>query len=223
MKQAKISIEHSDLKDYLNSQLNNFFPDKTSCKEQIDQVFDEAFERCLNCFSQINLKHYSDENIVYFNHLNGDHYTSFLYFISNTAYNVGLENLYVKASLLNKALHGIDLFGHVKMPDVFLLVHPIGTVIGRATFADRIVIYQNVTIGGKRDKNGGINYPKFSENTILFANTIVIGSSILKENTTLGARTFISDLVVNEPNKIILGAHPNNVIKSDLKFQNFFY
>ena len=109
------------------------------------------------------------------------------------------------------------------MPDIFLLVHPIGTVIGRATFADRIVIYQNVTIGGKRDKNGGINYPKFSENTILFANTTVIGSSILKENTTLGARTFISDLIVNEPNKIILGAHPNNVIKSDLKFQNFFY
>ena len=38
-----------------------------------------------------------------------------------------------KLFLLNKALHGCDIYYEVALPSVFLLVHPLGTVLGRAS------------------------------------------------------------------------------------------
>jgi len=59
-------------------------------------------------------------------------------------------------------MHGIDLFYSVPMPDVFMLVHPVGTVIGKANFSNYLVVYQNCTIGADTDV-----YPNFGEGIVL--------------------------------------------------------
>ena len=48
------------------------------------------------------------------------------------------------------------------MPDIFLLSHPVGTVLGRAKFEDFFVVHQRVTVGGDKD----LNYPTFQKGVI---------------------------------------------------------
>ena len=51
---------------------------------------------------------------------------------------------YVRLSYLNKITH-LDLFYTVRMPEVFLLVHPVGSVIGRI-LQKFLAVYQNCTV-----------------------------------------------------------------------------
>ena len=43
-------------------------------------------------------------------------------------------NLAAKVYALNKALHAIDVFYEVELPDLFCLQHPLGTMPGRARY-----------------------------------------------------------------------------------------
>lgn len=136
----------------------------------------------------------------------------FLYFVSNEAYQNDDELYYSKCSLLNKFLFSIDLFGHIKMPEIFLLVHPLGTIIGRAKFDNYLVIYQNVTIGGVHSKNNTIYYPSFGSGVILYSKISVLGNAHISDNTIIGANTSIIGKDYPE-NSLIIGSYPNNNIK----------
>ena len=46
------------------------------------------------------------------------------------------EDLASKAYCLNKALHAIDVFYEVELPEIFFLEHPLGTVLGRAKYSN---------------------------------------------------------------------------------------
>ena len=66
---------------------------------------------------------------VLFNHLNSDQFSTFLYFYLIHALQEKNKNICDKIYYLNKTLNSIDLFTtEVAMPDIFLLVHPVGTV-----------------------------------------------------------------------------------------------
>jgi serine O-acetyltransferase len=209
-----------DLANYTMKQIDHFFPDgERNDAVKIKEVFIKAQERALYCF---------DHTVAYRNHggkinfLHGDQYAMFLYFLSNEAYQTGFQNLYYKSALLNKCLHGIDLFGHINMPSVFLLVHPVGTIIGRATMGERIVIYQGVTIGGKHTAEG-IDYPIIDNDVCLFSNTSVIGKCRLANGTVVAANTSIIDLA-SRPNTLVVGSYPVNKTKalySDMSRQFF--
>jgi serine O-acetyltransferase len=169
-------------------------------------MMDLALIKIETCFDEINLKYYRDEqgSASKFDHLNGDHFATLLYFLSNLAW-IKFDNINLATKLfyLNKIMHGIDLFYTVQMPDIFLLVHPVGTVLGNAHYDDYFVAYQNVTVGA--DEAGF--YPIFGKETILYSKSSVIGECTLGSNVVLGSNSFV--LNSNVPsNSLVVGQFP---------------
>ena len=103
---------------------------------------------------------------------------------------------------LNKALHGLDLFYSVRMPEVFLLVHPVGTVIGNADYRDYLVVYQNCTIGSE-----GGHYPHLGEGVVLNSRVSVIGDCTIGDNVVFGANSFILSTQIPS-DSIVVGQYP---------------
>lgn len=206
-----LSIQKQDFIEYIVNQINFFFPDNNKIlKKDINDVFDLTIDRLSFCFKHIKNKYFFDGTNSLFNHLNSDHYCMFLYFLANNAYMQGQTNLAEKAFYLNKALHGLDLFYKIKMPDIFMLVHPVGTVLGNAQYSNYFIAYQNCTVGSVNDGE----YPIFGENTILYSKSSVIGNCKIGNNVVFGANSFIVNTDVPD-NKIVLGIYPQVTLKNN--------
>jgi serine O-acetyltransferase len=185
-----ISLTKSLLLNFILRQIDNFFPDGADySKIHLDKYLDIALQRTEYCFSKINLKYYYDKGQVQFNHLNGDQYSMFLYLLSNTLYknNVDLD-LCSKLFALNKTLHGIDAYFEVELPEIFLFVHPLGTVLGRGKYSNYFLVYQRCNIGSNKDI-----YPIMGEYTSLHPGSAILGSCHLGENCTLAAHALLLD------------------------------
>jgi serine O-acetyltransferase len=198
------TLDSKDLTRFINGLLNNHLPDGHGDLVSTDLIKD-ALERVEYSFHRIKRKYYRKDNLPRFDHLNGDHMAVFLYYLSNLVWRKsGDENLATKISYLNKIMHGLDLFYSVPMPDIFFLVHPIGTVIGKANFSDYLVIYQNCTIGGNID----LVYPSLGEGVVLYSGTSVIGDCPVGDNVIFGANAFLINTAVPS-NTLVVGQYPS--------------
>jgi len=167
--------------NYVYHQLGNIFPDTTLANfTAISRAFDEAMGRMTFCLSHIRNKYFAE-----FDHLHGDQYAMFLYYLSNM---VECEDTANRLYLLNKVLHGVDIFYEVKMPDVFMLVHPVGTVLGRATYGNYFKVYHNCSVGS----NNNI-YPVIGEYVTLHPGAMVFGQSKVGDHCRIGAKSLLID------------------------------
>jgi serine O-acetyltransferase len=91
-----------------------------------------------------------------------------------------------KLYYLNKTLHGLDCMYDTKLPDIFLLFHSSGTMLGKASYADYFVALQGCTVGSQKN-----NYPVFGKGVSLTANSSVIGKCLIGDRCTLSTRTTI--------------------------------
>ncbi|MHA8069059.1 hypothetical protein ACS6L2_07195 [Aquirufa ecclesiirivi] len=208
MRVLTLSLDQIELERYVFKQLSTFYPDGNNPSiELLSNCVSRSLERIRLCFDAINLRYYKSGNDSYFNHLHGDHYASFLYLLSYYAYKQGDEILASKLFALNKTMFGIDAFYGIELPNHFIFVHPIGTILGNATYKDYFVVYQGVTIGSTTK---GI-YPEFSEATILYANSSIIGECYTGSNFVLAANASIINQKI-AANSVVLGAFPQNKI-----------
>jgi serine O-acetyltransferase len=208
MKNLSLSIKETSLVIYVTKQLNHYFPDDEVVSEnKVASLVYNALSRIERCFQTINLPYYRKDENPFFNHLHGDHYSAFLYILSRQAYLNGLESLAAKIFLFNKLLFGIDAFYTIQLPESFVFVHPLGTILGRATYSNYFVVYQGVTVGANAK---GI-YPAFSEQTLLFSNSSVIGECQVGKNFVLGSMSSLIDTIVPD-NKVLVGNYPNHKI-----------
>lgn len=162
-------------------QLCNIFPDtRMDALVYINRVFGQAMKRMLNCMSHIRNAYFKE-----FDHLNGDHYAMFLYYLSNT---VGDEDTAKRLYLLNKALHGIDVFYEVKLPDIFMFVHPVGTVLGRATYGNYFKVYHNCSVGSNYNK-----YPIIGEYVTMHPGSMALGCCRIGNKCRLSAKSLLID------------------------------
>jgi serine O-acetyltransferase len=183
------SITEHSLAYYVSQQLNNMFDDKLNITtDEVLALFPLAFERLEYCFSHINNKYFFDGYHSIFNHLHGDQYAMFLYLLANTAYKMNHHIVASKIFLLNKALHGIDVFYEVELPSVFLFVHPLATVLGRAQYGDFLLVYQRCSVGS----NHSI-YPTFDKFLSLRPGASVLGNCHLGKNCTIAAESLLLD------------------------------
>jgi serine O-acetyltransferase len=176
---------------YLTAQLNVFFPDgKPSDQDSLLAFVKAAMERLEYCFDRIHVKGFKDEGGPRFDHLHTDQYAMFLYFLSNTIFRMaGSPSLASKVYALNKALHGLDAFYEVELPDVFALQHPVGTVLGRGTYANYLYVYQRCSVGSSVDGA----YPVLGEGVVMFGGSAVIGGCRIGPNSWLSAGTIVMD------------------------------
>jgi serine O-acetyltransferase len=156
------------LLDYVCRQLDHFFPDGrlADARPALESALPEALQRLARCIDAVRWWPHGE-----FDHLHSSQYTTFLYFLANTLWRAGSERaLCNKLFGLNKALNGIDLFYEIEMPEVFFIGHSVGIVLAKARYGNRLVLYQNSTVG----KNHGIA-PSLGEGVVLYPNSAVIG------------------------------------------------
>jgi serine O-acetyltransferase len=202
------SLSPLELTNYLVRQLNFIFPDGHIINSiQLEEVVNVALLRLEQCFSELApLKYYRRNDQLYFNHLNGDHYAMFLYLVSNTLFKFnGDQTTCEKIFLLNKSLFGIDAFYSIELPAHFIFVHPVGTILGNASYGDYLVVYQGVTIGATTENI----YPTFMPHCVLYSNASVIGDCVIGQNTVIAARAFIINKQIDS-DTIVTGSFPTN-------------
>ncbi|WP_218157038.1 hypothetical protein [Donghicola eburneus] len=110
---------------------------------------------------------------------------------------------------MNKAINGLDLYYEVEMPDIFLLDHPVGTVMGRAKYSNHFSFGQNCTVGN----NKGI-FPEIGERVNMMSGSKILGKSRIGNNVIIAANAYIKDQDVPS-HTIVFGASPYLTFKAN--------
>lgn len=171
-----VNSSRAGLLNYVASQLANFFPDGQDVREPIERHLDGALLRLENCISAVKMWR-EDE----FDYLHSSQYAIFLYFLSNTIWLAERERgICTKLFFLNKALNGIDCFYEIEMPEIFFIGHSVGIVLAKATYGNRLVLYQNSTVG----KNHGVA-PVIGHGVVMYPNTAIIGGCHVRDGSVI--------------------------------------
>lgn len=206
----KISISNKDLTELVIRQINSLFGfDSKNELDDLSNSIKQSLKKIEYCFAFSRNKYYRKDNEVYFNPFHSGQYCIFLYCLSNILSKGGEKALADKVYYLNKALNCVDLYHEVNLPKIFGLDHPVGSVIGKATFSDLFFFTQNTTVGN----NHGI-YPSFGENVALLAGATVVGNCHIGNNCIISARTYIKDQDIPS-NSIVFGTSPDLIIKQE--------
>ncbi|NKB42824.1 MAG: hypothetical protein GKS03_00970 [Alphaproteobacteria bacterium] len=199
------SLSRDDLTEYIAKQMDALFPDGFPVRPQLKRYVTAALERMEHCVLRAGLKGFHTKDGPRYHHLHTDQHAMFLYYLSNSVFKLGGPvPLAEKTYALNKALHGVDVFYEVELPAVFALVHPVGTVLGRATYGDYFCAYQNVSVGADLDDN----HPTFGEGVVLYGGSRVIGKTKIGDNCLISAGTTILGGAVAS-NHVAFGQHPS--------------
>jgi serine O-acetyltransferase len=190
----------------LARQLDAFSP--RPGRRSLEGVVAAALPRAEKAFSCSALPGYRNaEDATQFDAAQTDQYAMFLWLCSNEAWRAGELDLAADLFGLNKALNALVCMWNTEMPPVFLWIHCVGMVLGKADYGDRFVAYQNVTVGTDRGGRATLG-----TGTILFAGAKVLGAA------TIGDRSVISpnSVVIAEtipPNSVVAGRSPELIVK----------
>lgn len=174
---------------------------------------DLTLDRVQYCFSHIKLSSYNNNGCIFFNHLHSDQYSQFLYYLSNSIYKLDYDTrISDKLICLNKALHGIWFSYKGNLPDIFLLSHPVGTVLGNAKYSDYLFVQQNVTVNTGSLPN---EFPILGKGLYLSAGAKIIGDGRIGDCVSVSVDTVVykkdipdNTLVYRDENgKIITKSH----------------
>lgn len=210
------SLTISELCEYLIKQLNVFFPDESVFdKEKLGTAVEIALLRCEMCFRHILIPGYRGENGAMFSHLHMDQYGTFLYFVSNTlykSYDMDAKIICDKLLNLNRMLNGFFLSYKCPMPEVFVLAHPVGSVIGNALYSNGLYISQNVTINTHTDSYGNLDL-KIGKGCFLGAGAKVIGNQEIGDRVSIGVDTVIYNQRISNDSVCYLNNAGNIVVR----------
>jgi len=187
---VRSSLDVQGLAALASRQVNAMFPDGSEITaDDLVPSARAALQRLEHCFTHINNKYFFDGEQAVFDHLHGDQYAMWLYFLSHQLHLDGAAPAASKKLfLLNKALHGCDIFYEVALPSVFLLVHPLGTVLGRASYQDYLLVYQRVGIGSNHDV-----YPRLGAHLTLRPGSSVLGDAQVGKYCSIAAESLVLD------------------------------
>ena len=81
----------------------------------------------------------------------------------------------------------------MRLPEIFYLDHPIGTVIGRAKIGEKFYCLQNCTIGANRGNSKELDFPILGDNVIMCANSSLFGNTVIGNNVIIASNTSITN------------------------------
>jgi serine O-acetyltransferase len=183
-----LSLPYREFKDYVLLQINHFFPDNQNLTaNEYDEAFDIAIERTNYCFSYIDMSSYCRNGEAYLNHLHANQYAAFLWFLSNTVWTqFHNEKVANKVYCVNRALNSLSCSYEAKLPKVFLLLHIVGTVLGKADYSDFFVACHGCTVGAHH----GV-YPKIGRGVAMLPHSSIIGACSIGSRVSIGVNTTI--------------------------------
>lgn len=206
------SIPEERIVQLVIKQLDNMFFISDEEKKRIASVFPTVIERLERNFAASTIKYYKKGNETFFNPYHSGQWLIFLYYLSYELAHPsdGSASDYLLADrvyYLNKIMNGCDLFYEVKLPDIFGIEHPVGTVIGRGEIADGFFFYQGCVVGANHDI-----YPVIGKNCWMYAHSKIIGNCHIGDNVMLAAGCLIKDCDI-PANSVVFGESPNLIIK----------
>jgi serine O-acetyltransferase len=185
-----LSLSKEDFLRYTSRQVNYLFPDGNDVDlTKHKNIADLTFDRLSFCFKHSLSPRYFADGKAIVNHLYSDHYLMYLWFLANTSWRETADtNLCAKLYYLNKSLHAFDCMYDTGLPDIFLVFHGAGTMLGKASYSNYFVALQGCTVGANKGK-----YPSFGKGVALAANSSVIGNCEVGERVSVSAHTAILD------------------------------
>ena len=211
----------SQLQQYIGKQLDFFSVSRVKLEEKEIQV---ALQRMNFCLSHIRSKYYTSNSFTIEEVHDTSKYGIFLYYLANTLFRFNKIELATKVFALNKMLHGFDIYYELELPEVFNMVHPVGTVLGRARYSNYFCVYQHCTVGGYHNGQD-IDYPNFEGGggIIMYCGATVIGKCNIGENVIFGANTFVINADIPS-NSVVVGQYPNiRIMKNKISVINNFF
>jgi serine O-acetyltransferase len=179
-----VSLSQSELREYVRRQLNTLFADgKAVATADFGNCVEMTLERVEACFRRSIVRRYCADGEANFSHLYSDQYLMFLWFLSSTLWRSGSDaSLFNKVYLLNKALHAFDCAFDTALPDVFLVIHGVGTVLGKAEYSNGLVVYHGCTVGQAHGK-----YPRLASGVGLGTGAALLGCCEVGSHSSIGA------------------------------------
>lgn len=217
----ELSITKDQLINYLVHQVNNLFPDNNLLeKKMLSEIIDHSIDRLDYCFSKVTNSRYKTNNKTFYNHLYSDHNIVFYWFIANTIWKRFSDNQYAsKFYYLNKTMHGFDCMYDTQMPDIFLIFHGVGTMLGKAHYEDYFIAMQGCTVGANRGK-----YPIMGKGVSLTANSSIIGDCKIGNQCTIGTSTMLLDTELQDNHVAYYNTNGNiqTKLSKHIYSKNFF-
>lgn len=200
-----------ELRDLVVRQSSSLYQISDGEVAEIEAAIPGALAACEESFSRIRNKYYSDASgEVRLDPLHGCQWAAFLYRLTRKLYVSGRGGgLCDKIYALLRVLSGADLFYQVELPDIMFFDHPLGAVMGRASYSDYFTFSQGCTVGN----NHGV-YPRFGESVFMLSDSKVIGNCRIGHDVIISAGAFVKDEDV-PPGSLVFGQSPNLTIKTD--------
>jgi serine O-acetyltransferase len=169
----------------------------------------EALKSVEECFSKIREKRFRKDEEVAFRVENTIQYTTFLYYLSNKFYKAGKEEKASYVYYLNKIMHAVELFYAIELPKHFAMDHPLGSVMGRASYGDYFSFCHGCTVGANKNDT----YPTIGNYVRMYSNSKVVGNCHIGDHVIISANAYVKDTDIPD-NCVVFGQHPNIVIKT---------
>ncbi|MDQ0125878.1 serine O-acetyltransferase [Pseudomonas lini] len=204
-----VSPSHETLNKLIRHQLHNLFILTDPEDEILTRSLTTTLAKTERCFRQSTNKYYRKDEEIFFSIYHSGQYCIFLYLLSRQVFldNPKHRELADKIYYLNKTLNGLDLYYEISMPEAFHLDHPVGSVMGRATYGNNFTFAQLCTVGN----NKGF-FPEIGENVQMFSGAKILGRCKIGDNVVVSANTYIKDTDI-PANSLVFGSSPNLVIK----------
>lgn len=139
-------LDMKGILDLVNRQLHNYWD--ISLSQVSYKSLEIALLRLERNYARVKSKYFQNEIEVVFKIEHTVQYAIFLYLFSNQLYKDGYEKEAGFVYYLNKIMHSVDWFYAIELPEHFCAEHPLGCVLGRASYGDYLFVYQGVTVGG---------------------------------------------------------------------------
>jgi serine O-acetyltransferase len=202
----------SALSAYITAQAKNLFPGETTAPSQ-----DEVAAALTRFFvSAARIRRWANTG---FSPLNSEKNAQFLWLLSNTVYQRrGADALADRLFYLNKALNGFTCFYDTALPEIFFIGHSVGTVLGKASYSDYLMVFQGVTIGQMNGKS-----PVLGKGVIVFPGANIAGNCTIGDRVSVSANVAVVDRDVVKNSVVLQGADGIKVVpaKRDILAEYF--
>ena len=88
--------------------------------------------------------------------------------------------------------YGCCIYPNAEVDCGFYVVHPVGVVIGKCVIGQNFTIYQNTTVGARRelDESKGL-IPHIGCSVIMYANSVIAGDIVVADDVIVGANSVV--------------------------------